>query len=454
MKNGKKKNAIYMDANNIDFLSDDDINDIPDIIIEDDMNMTSENSGFNQLLFTEPIIKSPPFFKKVKTEKDETNKKLYKIEKDIQEYNNNNNNDAIDIRQKILLLDIDIETKSSIINKYDQPFNILNSGDNNKFITWVNNLIKIPFGKYKKLEIDDKVNYIKKFKEQLDSVSYGHYKSKEQLMEFVAKFIANPNSKGNVIALEGSPGVGKTSLIRKGLSKALNRPFYSINFGGLTDTSVLVGHNSTYVGSKYGRIVDILIRSQYMNPIIYLDEIDKISGINTGNSTEIFGILTHLLDEEQNKEFFDNYFEGVKIDLSKILFVISYNDINNIDKIVSDRMKIIKVDNPTIDDKINIAKCHLIPEILNDVNMEGQIYFDDNVIKMIINKIEQEDGVRKLKKQLETIIERINLLFITNNEIEFTYNIDISLPILVTEDIVNKIGMFSRMDASYSNMYL
>lgn len=305
------------------------------------------------------------------------------------------------LRDKILLLDIDINTKAEIIRKLE------NCAGDSKILQWVDNVSKIPFGKFSLVSTKKVSTTLKRVKTQLDSVNYGNENVKEEILEFVAKIIHNPMSRGNVLALEGERGTGKTRIIKKGLSKSLNRPFFSINFGGMKDTSMLLGHSSTYMGSKYGLIADILIKGKCMNPIIYLDEIDKIG--NSNSASEIYGVLTHLLDESQNYEFFDNYFDNIKLDLSKVLFVISYNNRELLDNIARDRMKIIKIKSPSVDEKIEICKQHIIPEVMRDVKMSKYI-FPDDVIRHTIEKKTNEPGTRRLKRVIESVLEKINLV--------------------------------------------
>ena len=162
-------------------------------------------------------------------------------------------------------------------------------------------------------------------------------------------------------------GTGKTPLIKNGLSKCLldnkgeARPFFFLPIGGSVNGSTLVGHNYTYVGSTWGSIVQILIDKKCMNPIIFIDEVDKIS--KTEHGKEIVGILTHLLDPAQNDCFQDKYFTGIDLDLSKALFILSYNDVEAIDKILLDRVHRIKFDSLSLEDKLIICNTHILPEV-------------------------------------------------------------------------------------------
>ena len=179
------------------------------------------------------------------------------------------------------------------------------------------------------------------------------------------------------MGFEGPPGVGKTSLAKYGLSNCLkdddgnSRPFAFIAIGGSSNGSTLEGHNYTYVGSTWGRIVDILMETKCMNPIIFIDEIDKVSRTESGR--EIISILTHLVDPTQNDKFQDKYFSNIDLDLSRALFVFSYNDVELIDRILLDRIHRIKFDNLTLEDKLVICNDY-DNEILKDM-VKRIIYF-------------------------------------------------------------------------------
>tara|TARA_B100000073_G_C23705567_1_gene562158 strand:- start:280 stop:1710 length:1431 start_codon:yes stop_codon:yes gene_type:complete len=249
---------------------------------------------------------------------------------------------------------------------------------------------------------------------------YGHEHAKNSLIRVICQWI-NGDISGYCFGFEGPPGVGKTSLAKHGLSNCLKnengekRPFHMIQMGGDSNGSSLHGHNYTYVGSSWGSIVQILIDSKCMNPIIFIDEVDKIS--KTEHGKEITGILTHLLDQTQNDCFQDKYFSGINLDLSKALFILSYNDVESIDRILLDRIHRIKFDNLTLNDKLVICKKHILPEIYDKVGIDsGAIVFDDDILKFIIDEYTAESGVRKLKELLFEIIGDINVNILLNNK--------------------------------------
>lgn len=277
--------------------------------------------------------------------------------------------------------------------------------------------------------------YMNTVKSTLNEAVHGHEKAKTQTERIIAQWI-NGEQGGYCFGFEGPPGVGKTSYAKKGLAKCLidengeTRPFSFIAIGGQDNGSTLNGHNYTYVGSEWGKFVDILIKNKCMNPIIFIDELDKVS--KTEHGKEIIGILTHLIDSTQNDCFQDKYFNGVDLDLSKALFIFSYNDVSAIDRILLDRIHRIKFDHLTIEDKIDITRKHLLPEIFKNMGLEGCIELTDENIVFIVENYTNEPGIRKFKELLFEIIGEINLSCLKNYD-------SIVLPIrLSNDDIKNK----------------
>jgi len=284
-------------------------------------------------------------------------------------------------------------------------------------------------------------DYILGVKETLDKAVHGHEKAKNQIERIIGQWI-NGKQDGYCFGFEGPPGCGKTSLAKQGISNCLKddngnpRPFSMIQMGGDSNGSTLHGHNYTYVGSTWGSIVQILIDKKCMNPIIFIDEVDKIS--RTENGREIVGILTHLLDPAQNDCFQDKYFTGIDLDLSKALFILSYNDVEAIDKILLDRVHRIKFNSLTLEDKIIICNTHILPEVYKKMGLEDMIYFTDEVLKFIIDEYTAESGVRKLKEILFEIVGEINLDVLKNSDVNFELPIKISIDDIKTKYFKDK----------------
>ena len=276
-------------------------------------------------------------------------------------------------------------------------------------------------------------DYMSGVKETLDKAVHGHDKAKKQIERIIGQWI-NGEQDGYCFGFEGPPGCGKTSLAKRGISNCLkddkgnSRPFAMIQMGGDSNGSTLHGHNYTYVGSTWGSIAQILIDKKCMNPIIFIDEVDKIS--RTEHGKEIVGILTHLLDPAQNDCFQDKYFTGIDLDLSKALFILSYNDVDAIDKILLDRVHRIKFNSLSLEDKLIICNTHILPDVYKKMGLEEMIHFTDDVLKFIIDEYTAESGVRKLKEILFEIVGEINLDILKNSDV----NVNFELPIKITID--------------------
>ena len=269
----------------------------------------------------------------------------------------------------------------------------------------------------------------------LDNSIHGHSNAKNQIIKIIGQWM-NGEKSGYSFGFEGSPGIGKTSLANKGLTKCLtnkdgnSRPFNFIALGGSSNGSFLEGHGYTYMNSTWGKIVDILMDSKCMNPIIYIDELDKVSKTEQGK--EIIGILTHLIDPTQNTNFQDKYFSGINIDVSKVLFIFSYNDPEQIDKILLDRIHRIKFENLSLDEKITVVNKFILPEINLKMGFENIVSIDEKCIEYIIKSYTLEPGVRKLKEILFDLYGEINLQLLRENK-------ETVIPIKITSENLDNI---------------
>ena len=367
---------------------------------------------------------------------------------------------------KISLIESDIapEIKAIAMKKV----NLLSTmdpstGDYYKNKLWVDTFMNIPFGKYASLPIklEDGLkksqDFMKNAKKILDECVYGLNDAKMQIMQMIGGWISNPNAVGTAIAIQGPMGTGKTTLVKEGISKILNRPFSFIPLGGATDSSYLEGHSYTYEGSIWGKIVDTLINKKCMNPVFYFDELDKVS--NTPKGEEIIGILTHLVDTTQNSQFHDKYFSNLDFDLSKALFIFSYNHEDKVNAILKDRMYQIKTKGYDKKEKNVIAKDYLISSIEKNINFkEGDVTFAEGVFEYIIDKLTgKEKGVRNLKRCLEIIYSKLNLFRLMEKDtslFEKEEFINVEFPFEVTNEIVDKLIKQNDKDSIPFGMYM
>jgi ATP-dependent Lon protease len=349
--------------------------------------------------------------------KSMSNKEQLRIMRELQEINEHM---RIAKPYRLTLLE------SSIPSKYKatvmQKVNLLRSmepsdSEYHKIKYWVDAFMRIPFSIYKNLSIkmDDGMDKCTEFMENskkiLDDCAYGLEDAKMQIMQMVGQWIANPSAMGSAIAIKGPMGTGKTTLVKDGISKILGREFAFIALGGTGDASFLEGHSYTYEGSTWGKIAQILMDSKCMNPVIYFDELDKIS--DTARGQEIVGILTHLTDTTQNSQFHDKYFSEVDFDMSKCLFIFSYNDESLVNPILKDRMYRIETKGYDAKEKVIIARNYLLPKIREQVNFkEEEVIIPEETLQYIISNAaltNGEAGVRNLKRCLEIIHTKVNL---------------------------------------------
>jgi ATP-dependent Lon protease len=352
-------------------------------------------------------------------------------------------------RLSLLESNVPIPFKACALKKLKSLQNLEpGTGEYHKLKNWIDTFMRIPFGKYETLSltIDDGRDKCHDFMENaqktLSDAVYGLNDAKMQIMQMLGQLISNPKAIGTAIAIHGPPGTGKTSLVKEGISKILNRPFAFIALGGATDSSFLEGCGYTYEGSTWGKIVQILIDSKCMNPVIYFDELDKIS--DTPKGEEITNILTHLTDTSQNSQFHDKYFTELDFDLSKCLFIFSYNDESKVNPILKDRMYRIQTQGYNQKQKTVIANNYLLPKIREQVNFtQEDIIIPDQTIQYIAeNMCNKEDGVRNLKRCLEIIYTKLNLFRLMRpgtNLFEENMSLKVEFPFTVTKDMVDKL---------------
>jgi ATP-dependent Lon protease len=332
-------------------------------------------------------------------------------------------------------------------------------GEYNKLKKWVDAFLQIPFGKHSELDLklsDGKEKcheFMENAKKVLDDAVYGLDNVKLQVMQMLGQWISNPKAVGSAMAIHGPMGTGKTTLVKDGISKILGREFIFIALGGATDSSFLEGHSYTYEGSTWGKIVDLLMQCRTMNPIIYFDELDKVS--DTPRGEEIIGILTHLTDTSQNDKFHDKYFSEVDFDLSRCMFFFSYNDPERVNPILRDRMYTIKTNGYSSAEKVTIAEKHLVPKLLPQIGFtEEEITFPKETIDYIAKEYTKDDekGVRSLKRRLEIIFTKLNLYrLLKPGTTMFGQKIpeSVQFPITITPELVKE--LLNKEEKEFNN---
>lgn len=320
-----------------------------------------------------------------------------------------NHHPSIPLRFKILQSNLEERVQYILLTKLQQ-FQEMNEehGEYYKLKQWFDAFFLLPLNQYTSLPIAQEPSlFIKDVQSTLESTIYGHTACKNQFLRIVAQWISNPQSIGHAIGIQGAPGTGKTTFVKEGIAKALKMPFGFITLGGASDGSFLEGHSMVYEGSSYGKIVDVLIRSRCMNPIIYFDELDKVSCTKKGE--EIIGILTHLTDPSQNQCFMDKYFHGIELDLSRALFIFSYNDEDKINPILKNRMTTLNVHGYTEDEKITIMESYLLPSILKTYGfLATDVRFSHSALKTILKNTPKEEGIRLFKRAIELMVSELN----------------------------------------------
>lgn len=409
--------------------SDPDYNDemvyVTDSETEEENQATDLNSSITSLPESHSHTPKPELPKRMKYKLPDYLQKLSRDElekynSDVREIEKINQNE-VPLQFRVMMTKIDIHEKARIIKLIETyEKNRDRESDYTKMNHYINTIIDIPFGKYNELSENsscepEKINkYILETETTLNSIIYGHNEAKLEILQYICKIIRNPGSTGTSLGIYGPAGIGKTTLVKEGIARVLGRPFAFISLGGCNDSSYLDGHSFTYEGSKPGMIVDILQKAHCMNPVIYFDELDKISETTKGD--EIVNLLIHLTDTSQNSQFTDKYLgNGIHIDLSRAIFVFSFNDIEKINPILRDRIQMIRLTDFTVEEKVKIAREYLLPGIFRDFDdtVKENCEFTDEMLQYIYTNYCRENlngGVRKFKELLTGIVSRVNML--------------------------------------------
>ena len=314
---------------------------------------------------------------------------------------------------------------ASVFKKEVEKLQRLNpaSGEFSVQQNYVQTILELPWGEFTKDNLD-----LKHANQVLDNEHFGLEKIKERILEYLAVLKLKGDLKSPILCLYGPPGVGKTSL-GKSIAKALNREYVRMSLGGVHDESEIRGHRKTYIGAMTGRILQNIKKAKSSNPVFMLDEIDKVGTDFRGDPA---AALLEVLDPEQNSTFYDNYLE-LEYDLSNVMFIATANVTNTINPALRDRMEMINISGYIVEEKIEIAKRHLIPKQLSAHGITAdQLRFSDKALEYVVENHTKESGVRELDKKVAKIIRQVAKRIAFDE----TYN-----KVLSVEDIVNYLGV-------------
>jgi len=360
---------------------------------------------------------------------------------------------------RILTMKLPEETQSMVLAKYNSLQSLdPSSGEYFKMRGWLEKLTSLPLGIYK--EIPAKISdgqelcgeFMNRASKCLNEAIYGQDEAKMQILQFIATKIANPTARGLSLLLAGPPGIGKTSLIKNGIAKALNWPFQFISLGGDSDASTYTGHQLVYESSHCGKIVNSLIAAKSMSMVLMFDEVDKISATPKGE--EVQNLLIHLTDSVQNADFEDKYLSGVPLDLSKVMFAFSGNDLAKIDRVLLDRMMVVNLQGYTAKEKLAIAENFIVPQALKEVNLDEKVNISKEVLQHVIETYaKDESGVRELKRSIEQITQKVNMLRIFNTK-DLPFHIpNFHLPFVVKKEHVEMFLKKKVTNESITHLY-
>ena len=406
-------------------------------------NMKKESAAVKQFvkLITAPIEDNTidtqiDQFKELKPEKQEELLKALEKRPTITDT-------GVNLMLRILMLKLNPDVQALILAKYNSLQSLdPSTGEYFKLRNWLDKAVAVPFGQYKEIPVKMEdgseacATFMKGAQKALDEAVYGQEDTKLQILQYITTKIAKPDGRGTSLLLVGPPGIGKTSIIKNGIAKALGFPFQFISLGGDSDASTYTGHQLVYESSHCGKIVNSLIHAKSMSTILLFDEVDKISATPKGE--EVQNMLIHLTDPASNEGFEDKYLSGIPIDLSKAMFIFSANDISKIDKVLLDRLMVIELKGYDLKQKLTIAENYLLPAALKDVSLVERVAISKEVLTYVIEEYAKEEtGVRELKRCVEQIAQKLNMLRMYNAK-ELPFHIkDFALPFVVKKEHID-----------------
>ncbi len=324
------------------------------------------------------------------------------------------NNTTTPLRFRVLSSNMPPHIKALAIQKLRLLGDRGASSEATKIVRWIESLCQVPFGIYTGLPVNalsprtEVQAFIQTIQTNLDSKVFGHTDAKSQVLRLLCQWISNPVSKGLVMGIQGPMGCGKTTLIKEGICSVLGLPFSFIPLGGASGSEFLDGHSFTYEGATWGKTVASLMNCKTMNPVLFFDELDKVSESHRGE--EVINYLIHLTDAAQNDKVMDKYFAELDFDLSRCIIIFSYNDESRVSPILRDRMACIRTSGYTENDKVLLAKDYLMPSVLKEFARDPNSFtLDESIVRLIIGRIATEDGVRNLRRALQDLVGHLNM---------------------------------------------
>lgn len=315
---------------------------------------------------------------------------------------------AADVPRRFKVAASNLPQKSEIFRR-------LEGCESAKYESWVDYALGLPLGKFSQrpLESDAAPTEIASFlhtaREAMDRAIHGQERAKDEVVHLISQWARTGSTHASGILLQGPPGVGKTAFAKRAIAAAINRPFVFIAMGGANDSSYLMGHSYTFEGAVPGRIAEALREAKVMDPVIFVDELDKISKSPRGE--DLANALLHLTDKGQNAHIRDKYFHGIDLDLSRAIFVFSANDLSQINPVLLDRLNVIQMASPTQQDKLAIAKQHLLPKAMTEAGItDAELLVPDEAIEQVIEAHADESGVRGLERTLARVVNTAAVL--------------------------------------------
>ena len=317
---------------------------------------------------------------------------------------------AVPLRFRVLLSELPPDLKRRIAQKLEKQQDTLASGDAVKYSTWVETLLALPLNVYHLAPPEpgpDVCAQLGAAAAHLDAVVYGHRAAKQAILERLFQWLAYPWVPQRPLGLQGCPGNGKSSLIREGLAKLMQRPYCFVALGGSFDSSYLLGHSYTYEGSVGGRITEALTTAGCMNPLIFFDEVDKCS--STPKGEEIVNVLVHLTDTTQNSHFRDRYCGALDLDVSRALLVFAFNSSAQLSPVLLDRLQVVATESFDAAAQLQIVKQHLLPRILADLGRGPDfLTIAADALQEILHAC-GDGGVRLLRSVLEQTVCKVGI---------------------------------------------